>query len=60
MLSFIESFQTDTVGAWICAGWDNSITTEEGKERLRNYIEKLKTNGTKLTKTVKGNCIKMR
>lgn len=58
MLSFIESFQTDTVGAWICAGWDNSITTEEGKERLRNYIEKLKTNGTKLTKTAAETALK--
>lgn len=58
LLSFIESFQTDTVGAWICAGWDNSITTEEGKERLRNYIEKLKTNGTKLTKTAAETALK--
>lgn len=58
MLSFIESFQTDTVGAWICAGWDNSITTEEGKERLRNYIKKLKTNGTKLTKTAAETALK--
>ena len=50
LLSFIESFQTDTVGAWICAGWKNCITTVEGKERLRKYIKKLKTAGTKLTK----------
>lgn len=58
LLSFIESFQTDTVGAWICAGWNNSITTDEGKEKLCKYIEKLKTNGTELTKTAAENALK--
>lgn len=50
LLSFIESFQTDTVGAWICAGWENCITTVNGKKRLRKYIEELRTTGAKLTK----------
>ena len=58
LLSFIESFQTDTVGAWICAGWNNSITTDEGKEKLCKYIEKLKSNGTELTKTAAENALK--
>lgn len=58
LLNFIESFPANNVGVWICAGWDNSITTEEGKERLRNYIEKLKTNGTKLTKTAAETALK--
>lgn len=60
LLSFIESFQAQTVGAWICAGWDKSIITDEGKVKLHNYFEKLKTEGTPVTKKAAENCIKMR
>ena len=49
LLKLIESFPINTVGVWICTGWENSIKTHKGQEKLRNYLEKLKTNGTKLT-----------
>jgi len=50
LLGFIESFPVKTVGAWICTGWDKSITTDEGKAKLRAYISKLKTGGERFTK----------
>ena len=50
LLGVIESFPVDSVGAWICTGWEKSITTSNGKTRLRAYISKLKSDGEKLTK----------
>jgi D-ribose pyranose/furanose isomerase RbsD len=50
LVTFIESFPANTVGAWICTGWDKAITTETGKAKLKAYITKLKANGNRLTK----------
>lgn len=58
LLSFIESFQAQTVGTWICAGWDKCIITDEGKVKLHNYFEKLKTEGTSVTKKLRKTALK--
>lgn len=51
LITFIESFPVKTVGAWVCTGWDKSITTDASKTKLREYITKLKTDGQRFTKT---------
>ena len=51
LVSFIETFPVQTVGAWICTGWDRSIVTNEAQTKLRTYITELKTNGGRFTKT---------
>lgn len=50
LLSLIESFDCATVGPWIIKGWDDSITSAEGKARLKTHIEKLAKDGSKTTK----------
>lgn len=50
LLSLIESFDCATVGPWIIKGWDDSITSAEGKARLKTHFEKLAKDGSKTTK----------
>ncbi|MEG2013431.1 MAG: Qat anti-phage system ATPase QatA [Anaerovoracaceae bacterium] len=50
LLGFIESFPVHTVGAWICTGWEKSITTVDEKAKLCAYIARLKTEGNGFTK----------
>ena len=58
LITFIESFPVKTVGAWICTGWDKSITTEASNIRLREYITKLKTDGQGFTKVAANAALK--
>jgi hypothetical protein len=50
LISFIETFNVNTVGAWICTGWDSCIKTDTAKLRLSAYIDKLLKEGTQMTK----------
>jgi hypothetical protein len=50
LVGLIENFYTKTVGAWVCNGWDKSITTDVCKMRLRTYLSKLEKDGSLLTK----------
>lgn len=50
LVSLIESFDCATVGPWIIKGWDDSITSAEGKARIKTHIEKLAKAGSKTTK----------
>ena len=50
LVSLIESFDCATVGPWIIKGWGDSITSAEGKARLKTHFEKLAKNGSKTTK----------
>jgi hypothetical protein len=38
------------VGTWIIKGWDDSITSDQGKARLKTYFDKLAKDGSKTTK----------
>lgn len=58
LINFIELFPVKTVGAWICTGWDKSITTEASNIRLREYITKLKTDGQGFTKVAANAALK--
>jgi hypothetical protein len=50
LVGLIENFNAKTVGAWVCNGWDKSITTDAYKTRLRTYLSKLVKEGSLLTK----------
>lgn len=50
LLSLIESFDCETVGTWIIKGWDDSITSDQGKARLKTYLDKLAKDGSTITK----------
>jgi hypothetical protein len=50
LVGLIENFDTKTVGAWICNGWDKSITTGACKTRLHAYLSKLEKEGSPFTK----------
>jgi hypothetical protein len=50
LVGLIEYFNSKAVGAWICTGWDKSITSADCKTRLHAYISKLQTEGSAFTK----------
>jgi hypothetical protein len=50
LLDLIENFDAKIVGAWVCNGWDKSITTNAGKTRLHAYLSKLEKEGLLFTK----------
>jgi hypothetical protein len=50
LVGLIENFDAKTVGAWICNGWNKSITTDTCKTRLHTYLSKLEKEGSLLTK----------
>ena len=51
LISLIESFDTKSVGVWICSGWNESILTDSGKKQFNAYLYKLEQEcGNPLTK----------
>lgn len=50
LVTFIESFSVKTVGAWICNGWGDSISTDAGKTKFCAYLSKLEIEGNTFTK----------
>lgn len=51
LISLIESFKIDQVGAWICSGWDRCIVDQEPKGQLDNYYNMLSERGNQFVKT---------
>jgi hypothetical protein len=58
LISLIENFDAKTVGAWVCNGWDKSITTGDCKARLRAYLSKLENEGSLFTKKIAQTALK--
>ncbi len=50
LITFIESFNVKTVGAWICQGWDPCIKSNSAKTKLYVYYKKLENEGRNITK----------
>jgi hypothetical protein len=50
LVGLIENFNVKTVGAWVCNGWDKSITTDACKIKLHAYLSRLEKEGSLFTK----------
>ncbi len=50
LITFIESFPVKNVGAWICSGWEKSISMDAGKRRFYDYLSRLEKEGNSFTK----------
>lgn len=50
LVEFVELFDCQKVGPWICTGWDKAILTDAAKERLEAYYTKLVKDGGAIVK----------
>jgi len=52
LIEFIKTFPVATVGAWICSGWEKSITDDNYKRQLSEYIQEIAKNGNTTVKMI--------
>lgn len=52
LINLIELFGIKKVGAWICSGWDVCIRSQESKQKLDEYFDRLKKEGQPMVKEI--------
>lgn len=52
LIEFIKTFSVVSVGAWICSGWEKSITDPDCKILLKKYIVELSKHGNSTVKMI--------
>lgn len=50
LVNLITLFDSKTVGAWVCSGWDECIKKGEAKSKLNSFYEMLRKNGQPLVR----------
>jgi predicted KAP-like P-loop ATPase len=52
LVNLIELFDVKKVGAWVCSGWNVCITSTGAKQKLDQYFQRLKSEGSRIVKSI--------